>query len=122
MAEGARSVEGGLQVYEFLGFREEPDQPNLLLCLRDRNRLTAELLALTVTKLQELQQYFSETLGTFFFFFFAIVIVSCDVKLTLAILCIPQAACRTWTCSSAARGKRRRLRARRSDSQRRWPK
>lgn len=58
-----KSVEGGLQVYEFLGFREEPDQPNLLLCLRDRNRLTAELLALTVTKLQELQQYFSETLG-----------------------------------------------------------
>jgi hypothetical protein len=60
-------VEGGLQVYEFLGFREEPGQPNLLLCLRDRNRLTAELLALTVTKLQELQQYFSETLGIFFF-------------------------------------------------------
>jgi hypothetical protein len=52
-----------MQVYEFLGFREEPDQPNLLLSLHNRDRLTAELLALTIAKLQQLQFFFAEMLG-----------------------------------------------------------
>lgn len=51
-------------VYEFLGLEEEPDQPTTLMVLRDRERLTAELLDMTLAKLQELQQAISETLGS----------------------------------------------------------